>query len=324
MYKLRLCDIINLTENQQRKMAVERLTIGQMAEMNHVTKKTLMLYHKHGLLIPEEVDPLTGYRYYTLDQCSTLDMIQRLKQTGLSLTEIKEIADRRDVSYMQSMVMQQIARMRQSMAELEMSLSTARELVKTCSTYQNKPPCGEISLEYIERRRVLYYEISPYTVQKRWEEDPGLGNWERGLRAIKQQMLAEGYPLALFHNVGCVISQESLLDPQRNFVCTGGYIFCPGPVGGREKWLPGGYCMCTVIDHMFDEEGNHLENMHANRLMDAIEEQGYTVRGDYYSESIAETPAFFYRGRDMMMRLLIPVEVSNPEISRYYRRNEFQ
>ena len=301
---------------------MERFTIGQMAEVNHVTKKTLMIYHKLGLLVPEDVDPQTGYRYYSLNQCSTLDMIQQLKQIGLSLAQIREIMDRRDVGYMQELIREQIARMRREITELELSLSTARGLVDMCDTYLSKPALEEISLEYVPRRRVLRYDVEPYVVQKQWVENPGLSNWEKRLRSIKQQLIADGYPLVLFHNVGCVVSRESL--PSRNFVCTAGYIFCPGPVGGRETWLEEGYCLCVTIDRTFDEDGCHMENKHMNRLMDVIEEQGYAVRGDYYCEILAETPAFFYQGRDMMMRLIIPVEVRNPEISPYYRRNEFR
>ena len=53
-------------------------TIGQMAEYNHVTKKALMIYQKHGLLAPEKVDPETGYRYYTLQQCPALLIPHRI------------------------------------------------------------------------------------------------------------------------------------------------------------------------------------------------------------------------------------------------------
>lgn len=170
----------------------ERFTIGQMAEVNHVTKKTLMLYHKHGLLVPEDVDPQTGYRYYTLEQCSTLDMIQQLKQVGLSLAQIRDVMDKKDVAYMQSLIREQITRMRREMTGLELSLSTARSLVGTCDTYLSKPKCYDITLEYIPRRRVLYYEVTPYVVQKQWVENPGLSNWERACAPSSSSCLRRG------------------------------------------------------------------------------------------------------------------------------------
>lgn len=65
--------------------------IGEMAQMNHVSTQTLRLYARNKLLEPEYLDPETGYRYYTLDQCAKLDLIRALKSCRLSLDRIKEI-----------------------------------------------------------------------------------------------------------------------------------------------------------------------------------------------------------------------------------------
>ena len=53
------------------------LKIGEMAELNHVSTQTLRLYAKNKLLEPQYLDPDTGYRYYTLEQCAKLDLIRR-------------------------------------------------------------------------------------------------------------------------------------------------------------------------------------------------------------------------------------------------------
>ena len=62
-----------------------------MAELNHVSTQTLRLYAKNKLLEPEYLDPETGYRYYTLEQCAKLDLIRALKSCRLSLEQIQEI-----------------------------------------------------------------------------------------------------------------------------------------------------------------------------------------------------------------------------------------
>ena len=41
-------------------MDLQKLSIGQMAELNHVSEQTLRLYGKEGLLVPRCVDPVTG------------------------------------------------------------------------------------------------------------------------------------------------------------------------------------------------------------------------------------------------------------------------
>lgn len=48
-------------------------------------------YNEIGLLIPEQVDELTGYRYYSEGLPLIAGKIQALKNMGLSLNLIKEI-----------------------------------------------------------------------------------------------------------------------------------------------------------------------------------------------------------------------------------------
>lgn len=66
-------------------------SIGVFSQINKVTTKTLRHYDEMGLLKPEYVDKITGYRYYTSSQLPTMHKILTLKQMGLSLTEIKEV-----------------------------------------------------------------------------------------------------------------------------------------------------------------------------------------------------------------------------------------
>ena len=49
-------------------MSKMKLKIGEFSQMMQVTVKTLRHYEQKGLLLPDEVDEWTGYRYYSLDQ----------------------------------------------------------------------------------------------------------------------------------------------------------------------------------------------------------------------------------------------------------------
>ncbi len=70
------------------------LSIGRMAALNCVSEKTLHLYQRRGIVEPRYVDPQTGYRYYGLDQCSTLDAVSQLKTLGFSLVDIEGLQRR--------------------------------------------------------------------------------------------------------------------------------------------------------------------------------------------------------------------------------------
>ena len=44
--------------------------------------------------MPARTDEATGYRYYTLGQCATLDMICQLRCVGFTLEQIAEVLER--------------------------------------------------------------------------------------------------------------------------------------------------------------------------------------------------------------------------------------
>ena len=70
-----------------------KLKIGEFSKMMQVTVKTLRHYEQRGLLMPEEVDKWTGYRYYSISQMQRLNAIRDLQRQGFTLEEIKELFD---------------------------------------------------------------------------------------------------------------------------------------------------------------------------------------------------------------------------------------
>lgn len=70
-----------------------KLKIGEFSRLMQTTVKTLRHYEQIGLLLPDEVDEATGYRYYRMEQMQRLNAIKDLKSLGFSLDEIKDIHD---------------------------------------------------------------------------------------------------------------------------------------------------------------------------------------------------------------------------------------
>ena len=70
-----------------------RLKIGEFSQLMQVTVKTLRHYEQKGLLLPNEVDEWTGYRYYSIDQMQRLQSIRDMQRLGFSLEEIKDLLD---------------------------------------------------------------------------------------------------------------------------------------------------------------------------------------------------------------------------------------
>lgn len=68
------------------------MRMSDFAQFCGVTKNTLILYEKIGLLVPEN-RAANGYRYYSINQFLTLIIISVLKAAGLTLKEIKNYID---------------------------------------------------------------------------------------------------------------------------------------------------------------------------------------------------------------------------------------
>jgi len=62
--------------------------IGDVAAMFDISTKTLRIYDRIGLLKPSIINVENGYRYYTPNQLSTLEVILNLKKVGFSLKVI--------------------------------------------------------------------------------------------------------------------------------------------------------------------------------------------------------------------------------------------
>ena len=72
---------------------ITKLKIGEFSKLMQVTVKTLRYYEQKGLLVPDEVDEWTGYRYYSMPQMQRLNTIRGLQRLGFTLEEIKELLE---------------------------------------------------------------------------------------------------------------------------------------------------------------------------------------------------------------------------------------
>ncbi|GAA1191398.1 MerR family transcriptional regulator [Pseudonocardia alaniniphila] len=102
---------------------MQLLTIGAFARVARLSPKALRLYDELGLLRPVEVDPASGYRYYSPDQLDRARLVAWLRRLGMPLARIAQV----------------IALPRQAAAdavgaywqEIEIEISARRELATT-------------------------------------------------------------------------------------------------------------------------------------------------------------------------------------------------
>ena len=95
------------------------LTIGKLAQYCHVNVETIRYYQRIGLLrVPETTG---SYRYYHEQDIETLSFIQKAKDAGLQLSEIKELfsLELDDREKVRQVIQQRLEKIDQRIHELE-------------------------------------------------------------------------------------------------------------------------------------------------------------------------------------------------------------
>ena len=92
-------------------------TIGQFAKLHGINKKTLMWYDETGLLKPAIVRE-NGYRYYTYQQSSTLEIILMLRELSISISDIQKFLENRSPSTLEGLFAEKISEVDEMISHL--------------------------------------------------------------------------------------------------------------------------------------------------------------------------------------------------------------
>ena len=121
-----------------------RLKIGEFSQLMQVTVKTLRHYEQKGLLLPDEVDEWTGYRYYSIDQMQKLQAIRDLQHLGFSLDEIKDMFE--DNSHIPS-IRQLTEKIKETEAQLKQLITRRNRLLDWRNTRKEMKTMEKFSIQ---------------------------------------------------------------------------------------------------------------------------------------------------------------------------------
>jgi DNA-binding transcriptional MerR regulator len=172
-----------------------RLKIGNFARIGQVTVQALRHYDDLGLLKPSEVDSLSGYRYYVLDQLPRLNRILALKDLGFSLEQVAYILQddltlaelRGMLRFKQSELRQQVDEGLDRLERLEARLSLIEQ--------EDRQPEHEVVIKPVQGLRIASVRSN---IPGYWEEGP---LWSELFRRLEGAGLrASGPYLSLYHS----------------------------------------------------------------------------------------------------------------------------
>lgn len=275
-------------------MDLQKLSIGQMAELNHVSEQTLRLYDKEGLLVPRYVDPVTGYRYYHIIQSAKLDLIQNMKVYGMTLRQIRSFLDSNDPAALRALLTEQADSIEERIRQLRRSQSAITRTLDNYRRYKAMPQNGEIFLEYIPERRIFRYSCD---VNYFDQDESG---YEYMLRQMKTNLVANNMPLSYFTNIGTIIRREHLV-PDALF-SNEVFLFVDEDDSSQAmETLPAASYLCLCSDEFSMEAAN------VRRLLDYVQTRGCEIAGDYICEVVVDFPMLDFDRRRMFYKAQIPV-----------------
>ena len=105
------------------------LAIGDFARATQMSVKTLRHYHRIGLLSPAEVDPVTGYRYYRLDQIPTAQVIRRFRALDMPLDQIGAVIAAPDVATRNDLIATHLRQLESELARTQGAVASLRGLL---------------------------------------------------------------------------------------------------------------------------------------------------------------------------------------------------
>ncbi|MCL5999600.1 MAG: MerR family transcriptional regulator [Chloroflexi bacterium] len=112
-------------------------TIGEFAQSVGLNPKTIRYYEEIGLL-PEPPRNRAGYRLYSNADLTRLHFVQRAKWLGLSLAEVKQLADYADHRQCDSLQEHLLALVQEKLAEVDCRLAELAALRNDLRCFQNE------------------------------------------------------------------------------------------------------------------------------------------------------------------------------------------
>lgn len=176
------------------------MSITELAKLRRVTSETLRHYDRIGLIKPDYVDPETKYRYYSIRQYEKLGTIMELRTLGMSLEDIKQYFNDRNLKKSMRLLLEHHEMLKQ---EIERKIMIERVLSRKIDFIQQLsalPITNTVFRKTFPKRHMITFA------------EPSGGPRQRAFAITKlEAYLNEVAPILASDRVG-VYTDESLLE----------------------------------------------------------------------------------------------------------------
>ena len=181
----------------------EIISITEMAKLRNISTETLRHYDRIDLLKPVHVDPDTGYRYYSITQYEKIGTIRELKNLGMSLREIKEYFDNRNVESSRILLTEQKKKIDEQIDKLIRIRQEINAKIDFLDIVRTTDLNDEIRIKHFKARQYVYFNR---TVSDDIELSYDSVSLERVLSKSQQSM-----PIFATNRYGGLVSRADIL-----------------------------------------------------------------------------------------------------------------
>jgi len=126
--------------------------IGDFSRATQLSVKTLRHYHEISLLEPTEIDPDSGYRYYSDEQLPTAQVIRRLRGLQMPLPDIKAFLASPDGEGRNRLIVAHLERLETDLAQTQAAVTGLHRLLEDPQrlrevTHRTLPATTAIAIE---------------------------------------------------------------------------------------------------------------------------------------------------------------------------------
>ena len=241
-----------------------KFLIGDMAKIHNISTQTLRYYDKMGILKPKIVDENNGYRYYTIEQFEQLDGIKYLKYIGISLKDIREYFEKKDIENVVKLLEIQKQVAYKKMKELEFISEKIGNKISQIKEYSNIENGETIRTKEILERNIVYESIT--------DSDSDV-EFELALKNL--QNVFKDHHLMFTRKIGVIVSLDNL-KIHRFDRYNAVYILLEDCIKySNTKTLPEGKYACIY------HKGPYKENYKSyEKLLEYISDHNYEIIGD--------------------------------------------
>jgi DNA-binding transcriptional MerR regulator len=138
-----------------------RVSIGEFAAAVHLSVKTLRHYHEVGLLEPSELDPSSGYRYYSYEQIPAAQVIRRLRSLDMPVAELKAVLAAPDPDARHRLILEHLGRLESQLEQTTAAVNELQDLLGRTQVdrpveHRTVPPTPALAIhDVVDREDVL-------------------------------------------------------------------------------------------------------------------------------------------------------------------------